>query len=69
VNFARRLRVPGIYFQGYNDVVCPPTSVFAVYNTITAPKQLVLGLDQGHAWSATQQAPMDAWVYEHLGIH
>ncbi len=69
VNFARRLLVPGIYFQGYNDVVCPPTSVFAVYNTITAPKQLVLGLDQGHAWSATQQAPMDAWVYEHLGIH
>ncbi len=69
LNFARRLRVPGIYFQGYNDVVCPPTSVFAVYNTITAPKQLVLGLEHGHAWSATQQAPMDAWVYQHLGIH
>jgi cephalosporin-C deacetylase-like acetyl esterase len=68
VNFARRLRVPGIYFQGYNDVVCPPTSVFAVYNTITAPKQLVLGLEHGHAWSATQQAPLDAWVYQHLGL-
>jgi cephalosporin-C deacetylase-like acetyl esterase len=68
LNFARRLRVPGIYFQGYNDVVCPPTSVFAVYNTITAPKQLVLGLEHGHAWSATQQAPIDAWVYQQLGL-
>lgn len=68
LNFAKRLRVPGIYFQGYNDVTCPPTSVFAVYNTITAPKRLVLGLEHGHAWSRSQQDPVDAWVCEQLGI-
>jgi cephalosporin-C deacetylase-like acetyl esterase len=69
LNFARRLKVPGIYFQGYNDVVCPPTSFFAMFSTITPPKEFVLGPERGHAWSASQQAPLDAWVYEHLGIH
>jgi len=69
LNFARRIRVPGMYFQGYNDVVCPATSVFAVYNLITAPKKLLLALEQGHAITPTQQAPINDWVYERIGLH
>ncbi|MBL9203055.1 MAG: acetylxylan esterase, partial [Opitutaceae bacterium] len=42
VNFARRLRVPGFYTWGFNDETCPPTSMFAAYNTIMAPKSLYL---------------------------
>jgi cephalosporin-C deacetylase len=68
LNFARRIRVPGMYFQGYNDVVCPPTSVFAVYNLITAPKKLLLALEQGHAISTTQHAPINEWVYARIGL-
>lgn len=48
VNFARRLRAPGSYAWGYNDKVCPPTSMFAAYNVITAPKSLQLELSMGH---------------------
>jgi cephalosporin-C deacetylase-like acetyl esterase len=52
VNFARRLRAPGSYGWGYNDVTCPPTSTFAAYHVITAPKELWLQLDMGHASSS-----------------
>ena len=41
VNFARRLKVPGLYTFGYNDETCPPTSMFAAYNSVAAPKKLL----------------------------
>ena len=28
VNFARLVKIPGYYTWGYNDVTCPPTSMF-----------------------------------------
>ncbi|MDR2499227.1 MAG: acetylxylan esterase, partial [Tannerellaceae bacterium] len=31
VNFARRVKAPGIYSWGFNDVTCPPTSMYAAY--------------------------------------
>ena len=68
VNFARRLKVPGFYFWGYNDETCPPTSTFSAYNVISAPKQLTLALEQGHTTSPAQQAIIDAWVLEQCGL-
>jgi len=52
VNFAKRLTVPGSYAWGYNDETCPPTSMFAAYNAIAAPKELHLQLDMGHRGSS-----------------
>ncbi len=49
VNFARRLRAPISLAWGYNDEVCPVTSMYAAYNVITAPKELQLQLNMGHA--------------------
>lgn len=62
VNFARRLTVPGFYATGYNDMVTPPTSVFAAYNAITAPKELLVAPDQPHTASAAQLERREAWV-------
>ena len=45
VNFARLVKVPGYYSWGFNDQTCPPTSMYAAYNVITAPKSLFLALD------------------------
>lgn len=58
VNFARRVRVPGFYTLGYNDMVCPPTSMFAAYNVIEAPKEIMIVEELGHytypeIWEAT----------------
>lgn len=54
VNFARLLKIPGVYSFGYNDEVCPPTSIYAAYNTITAPKQLFIYENSGH-WTYPEQ--------------
>ena len=54
VNFARHLNVPGFYSWGYNDITCPPTSMHAAYNVITAPKTLYLAEESGH-WTFPEQ--------------
>jgi cephalosporin-C deacetylase len=66
VNFARRLKVPGFYTFGYNDETCPPTSMFSAYNTITAPKNLVLALETGHALTNEQSERINNWVEDLL---
>ena len=68
MNFAWRLRVPGYYTWGYNDEVCPPGSTFAAYNVITAPKELGLTLELGHASSSEQTDAINAWVVKFLGL-
>lgn len=62
VNFARRIKVPGLYSWGFNDETCPPTSTFSAYNVITAPKQLLLALETGHNNIPEQVAEVQAWL-------
>jgi len=68
VNFARRLKVPGHYTWGYNDIICPPTSLYAAYNVITAPKNLLLALELGHAYLEELDVITSVWVGEQLGL-
>lgn len=42
VNFARKVKVPGFYSWGFNDNTCPPTSVYAAINSISALKEVVI---------------------------
>lgn len=66
VNFARRLKVPGFYSWGFNDETCPPTSMYAAYNVISAPKELYLALDTGH-WNYPEQVEkMTNWLTNNL---
>ena len=66
VNFAKRLKVPGIYSWGYNDEVVPPTSAYAAYNQISAPKTLLLGLEMGHGNSVEQTDRINDWIEKYL---
>ena len=66
VNFARRVKVPGMYSWGFNDETCPPTSMYSVYNVISAPKELFLALDTGHWTYPEQQEKMTAWLVQQL---
>lgn len=66
VNFAKRLKIPGIYSLGYNDEVCPPTSMFASYNSISSPKKLLLGLEMGHSNNTEQAERMNKWMEDFL---
>lgn len=66
VNFARRITVPGYYTWGFNDITCPPTSMYSAYNLITAPKELHLYEEIGH-WNYPEQTEaLTIWLREKL---
>ena len=68
VNFARRIKAPGFYIWGFNDEVCPPTSTFAAYNIITAPKTLAVQPEQAHTYPNEQWDAVSRWVSNALNL-
>jgi hypothetical protein len=40
--------------MGFNDETCPPTSMYAAYNVISAPKELFIVPETGH-WTYPEQ--------------
>lgn len=66
VNFARQLTVPGMYSMGFNDEVCPPTSMFAAYDVITAPKELYIVPETGHWTYPEQGEKLNEWMVKQL---
>lgn len=47
-HLAPRIRAEVLMFTGLMDNICPPSTQFAAYNKITAPKDMVLYPDFGH---------------------
>ena len=68
VNFARRVTAAGWYSWGYNDHVCPPTSMHAAYNSISAPKEFHPFLETEHWTFPEQRAQGDGWLFKKLGV-
>ena len=66
VNFARLVKVPGFYSWGFNDETCPPTSMYAAYNLIKAPKELYLALETGHWTYPEQREKCNSWLEQKL---
>ena len=66
VNFARILKTPGFYTWGYNDMVCPPTSMYSAYNVIAAPKELFLAQETGHYNYPEQWVKAWEWMISEL---
>ncbi|MGL4519583.1 MAG: acetylxylan esterase [Phocaeicola sp.] len=68
VNFAKQVTVPGWFSWGYNDEVCTPTSMYAAYNSIAAPKELHLYLETAHFWYQEQYETWNNWLLRSLAI-
>lgn len=66
VNFARRIHVPGFFSFGYNDNVVPPTTAWATYNSVTAPKTLSPYRQTAHFWYQEQWDEWQQWLLTHL---
>jgi cephalosporin-C deacetylase-like acetyl esterase len=62
VNFARRVKAPGLYSWGFNDETCPPTSMYAAYNVIPGKKKLLLALETGHNNIPEQTTEVLGWL-------
>lgn len=66
VNFAKQLTVPGFYTWGFNDETCPPTSMYAAYNSISAQKELAVFKETGHFNIAAQRHQLTNWLVSKL---
>lgn len=66
VNFARQIKVPVQMSFGYNDDVCPPTTSFAVLNSLDCPKSLLLTPINEHWASETTEAAHCTWLDGYL---
>ena len=66
VNFARFVKVPGWYSWGYNDNVCPPTSMHAAYNVIPGKKELHIYQETQHWTFPEQNEQKNNWLYQQL---
>ncbi|MBC7890501.1 MAG: acetylxylan esterase [Ferruginibacter sp.] len=66
VNFAKSVKVDGMYAWGYNDETCPPTSMYSAYNSIAAPKKLILSLETGHFVYPEITIKMNDWLLQQL---
>nr|MBQ5605570.1 acetylxylan esterase [Bacteroidales bacterium] len=62
LNFARRVKVPGFYSYGYNDNTCPPTSVCAAINQVTAPKVIEITPSSAHWRFNETNVRANAWM-------
>lgn len=66
VNFARTIACPVYMTWGYNDNSCPPTTSYAVWNSINAPKECLLTpINEHWASDATEYTHM-LWIKKHL---
>jgi cephalosporin-C deacetylase len=66
VNFAQFVKAKGYFCFGYNDFVCPPTSMYAAYNMIASEKYLNLRIDTGHAIYPELWSISDQWIMDNL---
>lgn len=68
VNFAKRIQQPGWYTWGFNDETCPPTSMYAAFNEVKAPKKLWLMEDTGHWIYPEQRQVLIEWILQQFKL-
>jgi len=66
VNFATRIKVPGIVTVGFIDTTCPPTTVYAAYNAIPGTKDIFNDPLSDHHVSSAASDAMEKAVRAHI---
>lgn len=66
VNFARKVKATTYMTWGYNDNTCPPTTSYAVWNTLNCKKEsLITPINEHWTSDATEYGQM-VWIKKHL---
>ncbi|MGE4565443.1 MAG: acetylxylan esterase [Victivallaceae bacterium] len=65
-NFAKFITVPVLTSAGFIDGTCSPSSVYAAYNEIKAPKQIVNTPVDGHTVTKIYTAIKTPWVNKEM---
>lgn len=66
VNFARYVTAPTYLTWGYNDITCPPTTSYAVWNTLKCKKECLLTPINEHWTSMETNKGQMVWIKQHL---
>ena len=66
VNFARHITCPVYMTWGYNDNTCPPTTSYAVWNTLSCPKESLITPINEHWTSEQTEYNHMVWIKKHL---
>ncbi len=66
VNFARHIKANTYLTWGYNDNTCPPTTSYAVWNTLQCPKESLLTPINEHWTSDDTNRQQMEWIKAHL---
>jgi cephalosporin-C deacetylase len=67
MNFATRIKVPGFFTVGFIDTTCPPTSVYAAYNAVRAPKEIFNDPPSPHTVTPEAGRAMREAILKHVG--
>lgn len=62
LNLADRIRCPVLMSVGLRDLICPPSTIYAVFNHLQAPKELAVYPAHGHAVPELHQTRRLAWT-------
>lgn len=65
-NFARLIKSPALVGVGFNDAVCPPPTVWAIYNNLQGPKDINVSVNGIHNWNPEMKAVLLPWINGHL---
>lgn len=66
VNLAHRFTVPVLMSAGWKDTVCMPETIYAAYNRMDSPKQMMDYPFSGHEVSEYQRRQTVHFLQEHL---
>lgn len=66
VNFAHYVKAPTYLTWGYNDMTCPPTTSYAVWNTLKCTKESLLTPINEHWTTAETNRGQMEWIKAHL---
>lgn len=62
VNFAPNITCPVIMSAGFRDFTCFPSSIYAAYNVIKAPKKIFVNPLAGHSGFPQYRKHKDSWI-------
>ena len=66
VNFARLIKADTFMTWGFNDNTCPPTTSYAVFNTLNCPKEALITPINEHWTSEETERGHLEWIKKHL---
>lgn len=66
VNFARHIQCPVLMTWGFNDNTCPPTTSYAVWNTLSCDKTPLITPINEHWTSEATEFVLMEWIKKHL---